>query len=259
MTKSQKIKLGVFTCLFSLLIGWLISIYKTVSNPTAIALIFAMIFLIMINSFVIKEKKTKAWIWFSIVLLFFIMLYYSGGSKNDPENQGVTVEILPPQKTVKKPVQKKTIVKKQKAAWEKKVKIDGSEIDGKVVRVPKQDYYDIIYLDGKIYDTLEKKRSGIYYGIHGANYDPTWLRYFPYSHAPGVKALEILFIIDGEVGSESAKVYQFPDNQETVRIWINEYVRFFRHEAFRRDRYGNLYCFMNNSGYWLFEIKEAKN
>lgn len=259
MTKSQKIKLGVFTCLFSLLIGWLISIYKTVSNPIAVALIFTMLLLVMINSFAIEEKKTKKWIWFSIVLLFFIMLHYSGGPKNDPENQGVIVETPPPQKTAKKPVQKKTVVKKQKAAWKEKVKIDGSEIDRKVIRVPKQGYYDITYLDGKIYDTLEKKMRGIYYGIHGANYDPTWLRYFPYSHVLGVKALEILFIVDSEVESESAKVYQFPDHQETIRIWINEYVRFFRHEAFRRDRYGNLYCFLNNSGYWLFEIKEAKN
>lgn len=213
-----------------------------------------------------KDRSIITWIVIPLIIIGVVTMARNytdeEGGNEDLENQETTgkMEAGETQKTIPpKASQKKTAVKKQKVTWKEKVKIDGSEIDRKVVRVPKQGYYDITYLDGKIYDTLEKKRKGIYYGIHGANYDPTWLRYFLYSHVPGVKALEILFIIDGKVGSESAKVYQFPDDQETVKIWINEYVRFFRHEAFRKDRYGNLYCFMNNSGYWLFEIKKVKN
>lgn len=247
MERKDFVFVGSMTLLLTILFIWL---FDELGLPTATKV--SIITCLVIGALLVKKRlpeKDKSIItWIVIPLIIIGVVTMAKDFVNEEEENGD----LENQETTGKMEAGET----QETSWEKKVKIDGSEIDGKIVRVPKQGYYDITYLDGKIYDTLEKKRRGIYYRIHGANYDPTWLKYFRYSHIPGVKALEILFIVDGRIENESAKVYQFPNDQETVRIWINEYVRFFRHEAFREDRYGNLYCFMNNFGYWLFEIKK---
>jgi tetratricopeptide (TPR) repeat protein len=135
------------------------------------------------------------------------------------------------------------------------IEVTGREVEGKVVFVPEPGWYEVIYIGGKIYDNPEEAARDAAWDIWGTGYDPAWKKYFKYSHIPGVNAMEALLIVDGEIGSGSEKVYQFPDNKNSVKIWINKYVRIFRHEPFRPDINGNIYWgFENNSGRWNFEI-----
>jgi len=145
--------------------------------------------------------------------------------------------------------------KAKRAAWEEFVEVTGQETEGKIVSVPEPGRYEIDYIEGIIYDTSEDKMRKAAYDIWGSDYDPEWKDYFVYSDTPGVKAVEALLIVDGEVGSANGKVCQFPDNERSVSIYIDKYVCFFRHEPFKEDINGNIYHgFQNNSGYWRFKI-----
>lgn len=163
------------------------------------------------------------------------------GKNDDSKNQGQTV-----------------MIQTAPTVWQENIEVTGKEVEGKIVSVPKAGWYEISYVDGIIYDTPENKMRNVVYDIWGAEYDPEWKPYFIYSNVPGAKALEALVIVDGEVGSENGKVCQFPDRQKSFKIWVDKYVRFFRHEAFREDINGNKYwCFQNNYGSWRFGIRKV--
>ncbi len=139
--------------------------------------------------------------------------------------------------------------------WQQDVEIPGKNPEGDAFRVQKPGNYDVTYLGGDIYDTPTDRGA---YDIWGAGYAEDWKESFPYFHIPDVKAPEALLIADGEVGKGNGSICQFPDGQKTVRIWINQYIRFFRHEAFKPDINRNkFWCFQNNSGSWKFRISEA--
>ena len=200
------------------------------------------------------NKKARGYLTFASAACIVLTLLYSKDYKQEKGNN----------ENLKKPGQTENIGNSvdipegtQKIGpWTEIVEITGKEYEGKAVRVPKADWYDITYLGNKIYDKPEDEAV---YDIWGTGYDREWKQYFTYSHVPGVKALEALMIVDGEVGSENGKVCQFPDGKGIVRIWVEKYVRFFRHEAFKPDINGNIYwCFQNNYGSWNFQIKKIE-
>ncbi len=242
MNKSKWILAGILLFLIILIrllisnFGWKISY-----GVSFWLLLVGIVFIAMIV--IPKQYKRYAFLFAFIFLLLAISTIRKEARKDDkiPENQGQTVMIqnVPPSQMI----------------WQEDVEVTGKEFEGKIVLVEEPGWYEIRYLGGGIYDTPEDKIRNTVYKIWGAGYDREWKPYFIYSNIPGVMGLEALLIVDGEVGSESGKVCQFPDGKTSFKIWVEKYVRFFRHEAFRPDINGNAYwCFQNNYGSWMFKI-----
>ncbi len=237
MKKEKWILLGVLFVIPILLQKLFSNLGIQISSEASLWLFLSAIALFVTGIAIPKEyqKWTK---WFIIILfLLFVSSCVGGCCKKKP----------PPVPPPPAPTAQKT--------WQQDVEIPGKDPEGQALRVQGPGYYDVTYLSGDIYDTATDEYP---YSIWGSGYDREWKEYFPYADIPGVQALEALLITDGEVGGNNGNVCQFPDNQKTVRVWISQYVRFFRHEAFRPDINGNKYwCFQNNSGTWKFRISRV--
>lgn len=249
MTRGKWILLSCLMLIILLLRKLLSNLGMTIISEAGMWLLLAVAAFFIVAIAVPKEFQKWAK-WFAI--LFLLLAFTANFCKKEgvpksKQNQGQVVPI-----TNKKPV------------WEKRVEVTGRNPEGEVFFTDEDlkgpGYYDIEYLGGVIYDTPEDKIAGRWYDIHGVGYLADWKDDFIYSYVPGVKGLEALIIVDGEIGRGNETVYQFPDGKRKIyRIWVDKYLRFFRHEAFRTDyNNGNYYCFGNNYGKWIFKITKSK-
>ena len=182
---------------------------------------------LLINDIAIPEEYRKYTKWFCYLFLVLTIICYSQQKTKQSNDSNLIVR---KEKTVEK-----------ETAWEKIVKVSGRKINGTLIYVDEAGYYQVNYLGGKIYDTPEDKARNAAYDVLGASYDPEWKDYFIYSDIPEVKAVEALIIVDGEIGSGDEKVYQLSERSKEVNVWVNEYLRIFRHEPDVVDQAGDHY------------------
>lgn len=247
MSKANKILISVLMLIAILISALLKKIGIQLIWPATLWLLLSIATFIIIK-IGFSDKKILM-----IIPILFLLLtitdYYNSKKNQDPsQNTQDKKDSVPI--TSKKPV------------WKKRVEITGRNPQGTIFFVDEDlngpGYYDVEYLGEIIYDTPEDRIAKLWYDIHGVGYLADWKKDFIYSHIPGVKGLEALIIVDGKIGSGDEKVYQFPDGKRKIyRIWVDKYIRIFRHEAYRMDYNDDYFCFNNNYGKWVFEITKS--